>query len=155
MSATAFLAKLHAAGVTVHADGDQLRLDAPRGGLTPEMRSAVKSCKAELLEILKSPKGLSAGESLFSPNAPGTQVHFIETLTQTSAEGETYADREFARFEQVAVPMLGGTGWFDPTQAPVPVGVSGEQWGALIVDFARLGKAVRPKSPDERHGILE
>ena len=68
MTATALLAKLHDHGITVHADGDQLRLDAPTGTLTPELLSAVKSYKQDLLEILTPdsllPDGLGGSGSL-------------------------------------------------------------------------------------------
>lgn len=35
---------------------------------------------------------------------------------------DNYADREFARFEQIAEPLPDGSGWFDPTQEPLPTG---------------------------------
>ncbi len=52
MSAAALLARLKRRDIRLWAEGDQLRYDAPRGALTSELRRAVVSHKAELLEIL-------------------------------------------------------------------------------------------------------
>ncbi|MCH8879688.1 MAG: hypothetical protein IID34_07365 [Planctomycetes bacterium] len=139
MSATAVLAKLRAAGIAVLAEGGQLRLDAPANTLTPELLAAVKSCKAELLEMLKSPKGLSAVGPLFSPGAPGTQVHPIAILTQSPADGESYADREWDRFLACAVPTPNGLGLYDPSESPdMPAGVTAGLWDVLVATAAKL-----------------
>ncbi len=46
------LATLDASGVRLHAEGDRLRADAPRGVLTPTLRSSLLTHKAEILERL-------------------------------------------------------------------------------------------------------
>ena len=57
---------------------------------------------------------------------------------------DSIADREFARFERVAVPMADGSGLRDPAEPVFQRGVSGERWDAFIADCGRLGKAVWP-----------
>ncbi len=78
MTPATLLVELADLGVTVHADGVRLRLDAPAGALTPDLLAAVKSCKAELLELL--PELANASK----------------------------ADAEWARFLRVAVPARDG-----------------------------------------------
>jgi len=49
---TELLADLKRRGVILEAIGDRLRVDAPAGMLTPELRQALVVHKAELLELL-------------------------------------------------------------------------------------------------------
>ncbi len=115
MTATALLTELADLGITAHADGDRIRLDAPAGALTLDLLTAVKSCKAELLELLTETAGVT-----------------------------TYADREWDRFLSVAVPTPNGLGLYDPSEpAAMPVGVPGAAWDAFVADCGGLGKAVR------------
>lgn len=137
------LEALSSMGITIEAHGDSLRYH-PAAALTPELRLAVKSCKAGLLEMLKSPKDLGVVAAPLSLTAPGTQVHPIGTLTHPPADGDSYADLEWARFEQIAKPLPDGGGWFDPAFGPdLPRGITGEQWDQFIADFAHLGRAVK------------
>lgn len=54
MSAAALLAELTALGATVQAVGEnRLRIEAPRGALTPELRSALAQQKRPLLNLLR------------------------------------------------------------------------------------------------------
>ena len=121
MSATPLLAELHAAGITVHADDGQLRLDAPTGAMAPGLLASVKSCKAELLKVLNSTGGPGVGSD--------------------SSGVDSYADREWERFLSVAVETPDGRGWHDPSESPeMPSGIPGEQWDQFVADFAHLGK---------------
>ena len=52
MSASALFAELRAAGVTLAATGNRLRVEAAPGILTPELVARMKACKPELLAIL-------------------------------------------------------------------------------------------------------
>lgn len=122
MSATAVFAELRAAGVVLEAVDGQLRLVAPANTLTPAALAAVKSCKAELLEILQNRSLLSNGPGVGGQCAAGVRAAPIETIARTTADGDSYADREWNRFLAVAEPLADGSGWFDPTQEPVPVG---------------------------------
>lgn len=52
MNAAELLSELERRGVALEAAGDRLRFDAPRGALTPELRTAMAEHKAELLGLL-------------------------------------------------------------------------------------------------------
>src|SRR5713226_10762657 len=55
MTARNLLSELREKGVEVKTSGDdRLVIDAPKGAITPELRSALAAHKVELLEILKS-----------------------------------------------------------------------------------------------------
>jgi hypothetical protein len=72
MTITAFLHDLHAIGVHLAADGNDLLVDAPRGVMTPNLQAALVAHKAELLAHLldtKAPaphldQGVSCGDPL-------------------------------------------------------------------------------------------
>ncbi len=52
MSADELLIELKARGVSLEVDGDRLRVDAPKGAVTPELREALAAHKAEVLALL-------------------------------------------------------------------------------------------------------
>jgi len=54
MSIGSILAELREKEITIWAEGDRLRCEAPTGALTPELRSLLAQHKAELLESLKA-----------------------------------------------------------------------------------------------------
>jgi hypothetical protein len=53
MTALELLATLHARGVTLLPWVDRLRVDAPRGALTAELRQAIRTQKGELLALVE------------------------------------------------------------------------------------------------------
>ena len=53
--ALGFLNGLAARGVVLTRAGDQLRFDAPKGAMTPELREQIKGHKTALLDILTPP----------------------------------------------------------------------------------------------------
>ena len=53
MSASALLARLKEAGVTVEAEGGNLRLKGPKAALGNEVLTELRANKAELLDALK------------------------------------------------------------------------------------------------------
>jgi amino acid adenylation domain-containing protein len=53
LSATELLSKLRSLNVSLSADGERLRLNAPPGVITPEVRDELVARKAELLKILQ------------------------------------------------------------------------------------------------------
>lgn len=55
MTATDLLVHLAECGVTVRAVDDRLRVEAPQGTLTDEIRSALMEQKSALLELLRAP----------------------------------------------------------------------------------------------------
>lgn len=48
--------------ITLSADGGVLRVDAPKGVLTPQLRKTLSRRKAELIKTLRSAHGLSVAE---------------------------------------------------------------------------------------------
>ena len=54
MTTLDFLAKLRLLGVKIELDGDQLRLSAPKGVLTPDLRAELTIRKAEILAFLRA-----------------------------------------------------------------------------------------------------
>lgn len=54
MTAATLLAELRTRGATVAAVGDRLRIEAPAGTVTPEMRAALAKHKAALLTLLEA-----------------------------------------------------------------------------------------------------
>ena len=132
------LEALSAAGVIIEAHGNGLRY-RPASALTPDLLSAVKSCKQDLLKILPDRSLLLddlGGSGLRSPSAASVaQVHHTTNLNKV--------DAEFLRFARVAEPLPDGSGWFDPTAEPVPVGDPIEAWRAFERDCCNLGKEGR------------
>ena len=55
LSVAELLAELNARDVRLWLDGDQLRVDAPKGALTPELLKQLKSAKAEVMALLSAP----------------------------------------------------------------------------------------------------
>ena len=58
MTTSRLLGDLRALGVRVKASGDRLRIYAPRGVLTAELRAALVRYKTELLRMIKQPSDL-------------------------------------------------------------------------------------------------
>jgi len=54
MNAAELIIELEARGVLIESAGDRLRVDAPKGAITPELREALAACKAEVLAILNT-----------------------------------------------------------------------------------------------------
>lgn len=64
MNAPALLSELRAAGVTLEADGDRLKVQAAPGIITPELTARLKAAKPDLLAILGSTKAPADGDEL-------------------------------------------------------------------------------------------
>lgn len=56
MNVAELITELEARGVMIEAAGDRLRVDAPKGAVTLELREALAACKAEVLAILNAPE---------------------------------------------------------------------------------------------------
>lgn len=54
MTAVAILEKAKQRGIILQAEGDRLRIRAPKGTLTPELREAIAQHKQEILTVLQS-----------------------------------------------------------------------------------------------------
>lgn len=53
MNAETLLAEAHRLGITLFPAGDKLRVDAPKGALSPDLRQALADHKPEILALLK------------------------------------------------------------------------------------------------------
>ena len=137
MSAAALLAKLHDHGIIVEARDGKLQLTAGRGALTPDLLSAVKSCKQDLLELLQSSSLFSSGSDVGGQCAAGVRAAPIASQYSTAAP-LSKADIEFARFAAVAQPMPGG-GLYCPVYGSptMPRGADGEAWRRFISRCSR------------------
>ena len=140
MTAQSLLTELSNAGVVLEAVDGRLRLTAGRGTLTPNLLSAVKNCKAGLLEILQNRylflSGSGVGEQRAAdvratPNAP----------EYSTTQPPSKADVEWDRFLACAIPMPDGNGLYDPAFGPeVPAGVVWGAWQAFERDCASMGR---------------
>ena len=136
------LTSLLSMGIAIEASGDRLRY-RPRSAMTPDLLAAVKRCKAGLLELLSSPGGPGAGsDDSFAQDPIPARATPVRSIAQPPADGDSYADREWARFLSVAVAT--SNGWRDPAEPVLQRGVPGADWQRFIDDFAHLGRAVRP-----------
>lgn len=54
MNAAKLIEELRSRGVTLEAAGDRIRVDAPKGALTPELRLVLTDRKVEIIALLKS-----------------------------------------------------------------------------------------------------
>lgn len=113
------LEALSSMGVEIEASGDHLRF-RPQSAMTPDLLEAVKSSKAELLEILRE-----------------------------SPQSRSYADQEFDRFEQVAVATESG-GWRNPETCSAELaeqirtgGIPFEAVNKSETDYARTSKEAK------------
>ena len=71
----------------------------------------------------------------------GLYLDISKKVTVGNAQGSSYADREFDRFERVAVPTPNGQGWYDPAESPVmPAGVPWLDWEKFERDCSGLGR---------------
>ncbi|MGZ9173639.1 MAG: TubC N-terminal docking domain-related protein, partial [Candidatus Binatia bacterium] len=51
---------MRALDIAISADGDKLRINAPKGALTGELRAAIAAGKAELLAMLRAGAAVAA-----------------------------------------------------------------------------------------------
>lgn len=65
-----FLAHVQSLGVTLRADGDNLRFSAPRGALTPALRAELAERKAELLTLIRVPRAAAVPDVPVPPTGP-------------------------------------------------------------------------------------
>jgi alkanesulfonate monooxygenase SsuD/methylene tetrahydromethanopterin reductase-like flavin-dependent oxidoreductase (luciferase family) len=84
------LAELERLGITVEARQGQLRLEAPRGALTPTVRDAIARHKPEILAILGAQGGRSAALDL--------SLFFFTSEESTSPEDKYRLVLDGARF---------------------------------------------------------
>lgn len=92
----ALLAELDARGVILAAHGDKLRIDAPRGALTPDLRARLAASKQALLAYLAP-----------EPAAPPEIVRIpLDGLTEYLAEHDLRVVGGTPHFGRPFRPML-------------------------------------------------
>jgi hypothetical protein len=65
-----FLSHVQSLGITLRADGDNLRFSAPRGVLTPALRVELAERKAELLTLVRIPRAAAVPDVPVPPTVP-------------------------------------------------------------------------------------
>ena len=94
MTACELLATLTALGATVRAREDRLRIEAPSGALTPELRSALAEQKPALLDLLREPPQvrplhlLCAGCKSFFMHEPATLCYWCRSKRDRRPAGK-------------------------------------------------------------------
>ena len=95
MTAPELFAPLTALGATVEAVEDRLRIEAPPGALTPELRSALVEQQPALLTSLRGPRRvrplhlLCAGCKNFFMHEPTTPCYWCRTKRDRRPSGRT------------------------------------------------------------------
>ena|SRR2546422_6848577 len=54
MTVRALLTQLHSHGITITARGDRVRVEAPAGALSAELRQAIRTHKDKLMDLLET-----------------------------------------------------------------------------------------------------
>ena len=97
MTVTELLAELKVRGALVAADGDQLRIRAPKASLTAELRAALEERKEELLTLLRDANGAKAAAASTMLTTPRPEVlplsfaqQRIWTIEQQKGPSATY-----------------------------------------------------------------
>ena len=93
MTASSLLADLDTQGIRLYPEGEQLRVDAPKGLLTPELRQALTKNKADLLKALQERQGQDWGgrslEHVMVMSADAFREAGIAVTIQSFLLGET------------------------------------------------------------------
>ena len=90
MTAHELIAQLQEKGVELKSSGDRLVIDAPKGTITPEIRSALAEHKADLLAILSQPAAPATQAAAEAPAAPELRAasQFIEAPVERTSYSE-------------------------------------------------------------------
>jgi thioesterase domain-containing protein len=105
VSVAAFLAELRNRDMEVWADGDQLRLNAPAGALTPELRDHLQRRKSDILAFLRTAGDLAGQQRAIVPLQPhGTRDPVFATAGHN---GDVFTYRALAQRLGDAQPFFG------------------------------------------------
>ena len=95
MSPSALFFELQAAGVTLTARGDRLKVEAARGTITPELLARMKAAKPDLLAILtgntpaisglSKPRGSIPNDTASVDTVPAPDLPLLEALEEFDA----------------------------------------------------------------------
>ena len=102
MTAEGLLAELSTQGVQLVAQGSQLRIDAPKGVLTPELRQRLAERKDELLELIaradENPDGQQPAPSAHRQEEGVCIPPVSDATVQHSVEEEPIAESALAGY---------------------------------------------------------
>jgi len=90
MSASVLLSELRAAGVTLAATGDRLKIEAAPGIITPELTARLKAFKPQLLVILAG--NATANDALERDTEPAQGLPLLAALAEFDALIERLCD---------------------------------------------------------------
>lgn len=105
MTAPALLAELATRDIRVRLDGDQLRLDAPSGALTAELRDQLRTRRDELLDFLRRADALAHQAESVVPIQPGGTRTPIFAVPGHS--GDVFCYRALSRHLGPDQPLFG------------------------------------------------
>jgi len=104
MTPLALLETLHKKGVSLAIQGDRLRVDAPAGTLTPELRDALSQYKTSLMTLLSKRRGeltalYAERDRLLARWEKG--LDFLAGLRERTGQDTPEFARYFAAWEQI------------------------------------------------------
>lgn len=70
MNLNQILSQIASQGIRLSAEGEQLKISAPKGTLTPEIRELISQNKAELLQLLQNVSTIDSSEALSETLTP-------------------------------------------------------------------------------------
>ncbi len=122
MSTAALIAELRRAGAVLSVEGERLRVNAPRGVLTPERSAAVAAEKAAVMELLMAEVDTLAldaldaalGDDGAEPESPPTAD---PALAETVANARALDPSERAAWRE---EIVAGLRWAEARHAPDP-----------------------------------
>lgn len=131
MSVSELLAALAALDVRLWIDGDQLRLDAPKGALTPDLLKVLKASKAEVIALLAASEG-HAFPATKEPvaNASTTNEDYIQPVDRAQSLQLSSAQERLWQLEQ----LNPGTSLYNITEA---LRLQGELDSQLLAESIR------------------
>jgi hypothetical protein len=104
MTARNLLSELREKGVAVKTSGeDRLVIDAPKGAITPELRSALAEHKAELLQLLKSEQQAQAPTT---PKTHAPEIAAAPVVTKPVAAADSPASLATEEIKQLESELM-------------------------------------------------
>src|SRR6266480_7552519 len=96
MTTLELLSDLQNLDIHLERAGDKLRVDAPKGALTPELRAILLEQKAALLALLSGPPSCSEETEQAHPEDVSVAAEIVTACCVCGAEVERYSDQGVA-----------------------------------------------------------
>ncbi len=155
MTTLELLSDLQNLDIHLERAGDKLRVDAPKGALTPELRAILLEQKAALLALLSGPPSCSEETEQAHPEDVSVAAEIVTACCVCGAEVERYSDQGVAyclqHWTELVQPQKSSAQQHDPTATcRVPLTTVQEilalaaQWGEtsptyLVLDLETTG----------------